>query len=62
MIGFMAAFLLITIIYLVMWRIGNKRGEERERQRRQILAEKTNSKIYEDSKGADAISTAAPGY
>ena len=65
MIGFMAAFVLITVVYLVMWRIGNQRGEELERQRRQLLAEQTNprnTKIYEDSKGADTISTVAPGY
>lgn len=64
MIGFMAAFVLITAVYLVMWKIGNRRGEARERERRQLLAEKTNfsdAKVMEDEKGRDRISV-APGY
>ncbi len=65
MIGFMAAFVLITLVYLVMWRIGNKKGEAKERERRQVLAEKTNprnTKVYEDDKGRDAITVVGPGY
>lgn len=64
MIGFMAAFVLVTVAYLVMWKIGNKKGEAKEMQRRQVLAEKThprNTKIMEDDKLRDRISV-APGY
>ena len=64
MIGFMAAFVLITIVYLVMWKIGNRRGEAKERQRRQMLAEKTQSSkpmVMENEKARDRIGV-AQGY
>lgn len=70
MIGFMAAFVLVTVVYLIIWKIGNKRGEAQEMQRRQVLAEKTNPRNTRimngngngnDDKSGDRIST-APGY
>jgi len=44
MASFIAALILITIIYLVVWKVGKKRDEAIEMQRRQVLAEKTNSR------------------
>ncbi|MDI1489462.1 MAG: hypothetical protein OHK93_008741 [Ramalina farinacea] len=40
MIGFMAAFVLITVAYLMLWRLGNSKGEAKERLRREDLQEK----------------------
>lgn len=40
MIGFMAAFVIVTAVYLVMWKVGNKRGEAKEMERRADLREK----------------------
>jgi len=42
MAGFIAAFILITIIYPIVWKAGNKREEAKEMERRKVLAEKTN--------------------
>ncbi|CAD6577642.1 MAG: hypothetical protein ASARMPRED_008353 [Alectoria sarmentosa] len=67
MAGFIAAFILIPVVYLIIWRVYNKRSEAREIQRRHSLAEKKNprnTRIVED-KAADRISaaySAAPGY
>lgn len=65
MIGFMAAFVLITLGYLVMWRVGNKKGEAKERERRQLLAEKTSPRdtnTVGNEKEGDEIGVAAGGY
>ena len=40
MIGFMAAFVLITLAYLLLWRLGHSKGEAKERSRREELHEK----------------------
>lgn len=40
MASFIAALILITIV----WKVGKKRDEAIEMQRRQVLAEKTNSR------------------
>jgi len=45
MAGFIAAFILITVIYLIVWKAGNKREEAKEMEpleRQKVLAEKTN--------------------
>ena len=63
MVGFMAAFVLITTIYLILWRINNKRSEAAEVQRRQSLAEKIdprNTSVWEDRDEKRA--SAAPGH
>ncbi|KAL2052483.1 hypothetical protein ABVK25_007355 [Lepraria finkii] len=63
MVAFMAAFVIITLVYLVMWKVGNKRGEAQEMQRRQMLAEKTNPRntgVMDDKSGARH--SVAPGY
>ena len=67
MIGFMAAFLIITAVYLIIWKFSNKRSEAKETQRRHILAEKTNpsnTRVIEDKTDnrASAAYSAAPGY
>ena len=67
MVGFMAAFVIITGAYLIIWRIYNKRSEASEVQRRHILAEKTNprnTRVMDDKAGnrASAAYSAAPGY
>ena len=67
MVGFMAAFVIITAAYLVIWRINNKRSEAKEVERRTSLAEKTNprnTRVLEEKAG-DKIShtdSPAPGY
>ena len=40
MFAFMAAFLLISASYLLVWNLGNKRGAAKERQRREEWQEK----------------------
>ena len=63
MIAFMAAFVIITLVYLVMWKVGNKRGEAQEMQRRQMLPVKTNprdTRVMDDKSGARH--SVAPGY
>lgn len=67
MVGFMAAFAIITGGYLIIWRVYNKRSEARELQRRHNLAEKTNprnTKVMEDKDGkrGSVAYSAAPGY
>lgn len=67
MAGFIAGFIIITVVYLIIWRVYNKRCEAREIQRRHILAEKTNprnTRIMEDKAGnrVSAAYSAAPGY
>ncbi|KAL9128426.1 MAG: hypothetical protein Q9217_002888 [Psora testacea] len=68
MIGFIAIFFLITAVYLVLWKIGNKKGEAKERERRQILHEKTTNprdtsitEVHEMDKGENGGSV-AQGY
>ena len=67
MVGFIGAFIIITALYLIIWRVYNKRSEAREMQRRHILAEKTNprnTRVMEDKAGnrVSAAYSAAPGY
>ena len=40
MFAFIVVMVILTISYFTMWKIGNKKGEEGERQRRQALQEK----------------------
>ena len=57
--------MIITVVYLVMWKVGNRKGEDRERQRRQILAEKTDTKnrtVFENVKGGNSNGSVTPGY
>ena len=63
MVGFMAAFVIITATYLVIWKLYNKRSEAKEIQRRHVLAEKTNPRNTRvmDEKAGDRISV-VPGY
>ena len=63
MVAFMAAIVIITLVNLVMWKVGNKRGEAQEKQRRQKLPEKTNPRntgVMDDKSGARH--SVAPGY
>ena len=67
MVGFMAAFVIITAVYLVIWRVNNKRSEAKEMERRTSLAERTNPRNTRvlDEKSGDKISpthSPAPGY
>ena len=67
MAGFIAAFIIIAVVYLVIWRLNNKRSEVGEMQRRHVLAEKTNprnTRVMEDKAGNEisAAYSAAPGY
>ena len=67
MAGFVAGFIIITVAYLIIWRVYNKRSEATETQRRHILAEKTNprnTRVMEDKAGnrSSAAYSAAPGY
>ena len=51
MFGFVAAFVLITAAYLIIWRISNKRSEAEEAQRRRNLLaanEKTGPTTRDD--------------
>ena len=43
MIGFMAAFALIAVAYLLIWNMGNKKDDAKERQRREDLHEKMSN-------------------
>ena len=64
MIGFMAAFVIVTVAYSVIWKIGNRKEEAKEMQRRQVLAEKTrprDSKTAQDDDSREGIS-AVSGY
>ena len=67
MAAFIAGFIIITVLYLIIWKVYNKRSEAGEMQRRHILAEKTNprnTRVMEDKAG-NRVSTAysaAPGY
>ena len=65
MIGFMAIFVISTAIYLVFWKIGNRKGEAKERERRQILHEKTTNprntrvmEVHDMDQGSNRDSTA----
>lgn len=67
MAGFIAAFIIIAVVYLIIWKVYNKRSEAGEMQRRHILAEKTNprnTRVMEDKAGnrVSAAYSAAPGY
>ena len=49
MVAFILAFVVVTALYMVMWKAGNRREERTEIQRRQMLREKAinarNSKV-----------------
>ena len=68
MIGFMAIFVLVTTVYLVLWKIGNKKGEAKERERKQILHEETtnprNTRVIEvhDMDKGDNRDSIAQGF
>ncbi|KAL9099570.1 MAG: hypothetical protein Q9163_004950 [Psora crenata] len=53
MMGFIAVFLLVTAVYLVLWKIGNKKGAAKERERRHILHEK--AKNSQDTSAMEAL-------
>ena len=40
-VAFILAFVVVTALYMVMWKAGNRREERKEIQRRQMLREKT---------------------
>ena len=70
MVGFMAAFVLVATVYLVVWRMKNKRSDAKEVERRRALDEKMSPMnmgggVEEDekvgSRGSGAYSAAA-GY
>ena len=58
------AIVYFAIVYLVIWR-GNKKGEGKEREQKELLVKKTDSrysKIKWTYKRRDAINVAAKGY
>ena len=53
MFAFIIVFILLTLVYLLFWRISNKKEETLERQRRQALREKLGTTGAEEKSSGE---------